>query len=233
MGDKGKMKLNIVSIPLIEFVVLWLICCTSANVSLKASPLRSSVDYEQMIKRIEAVQASKDMNKMEELAREIQTKWSKVDVDQYSTLMQNICRTMLFSSMGREKQTFPIVEKYSLLALQRKEEIPAATEANFVSYLLAQEGCYLSAKKLNNKDWTSYRVARASISLHALGRIAKKTDPNFDFSKIPLIHAIPPIGAMDNFETPEKIADPKLRSEYEAIIKANDATKAKYSRVVA
>ena len=90
--------------------------------------------------------------------------------------------------------------------------MPVLAEADLVSYILPQEYRFLLKKTLTDKDWTIYRQARASISLHLLGRITQETDPNFDFNKVPVISSMPPTAA-----------DPKLRTEYEASISTDEA----------
>lgn len=215
--------------PLFIFTVLLLDHPAIASHPQVPTEKVRSTDFEHMIKLIEVTRASKDMNKMESLAQEIQTNWSKADTDQYSTLMDDICNVMLFSSMGREKQMFPIVEKYALLALDNRDVLPVLAEADFVSYLLPQENRYLLQKNQTDSNWVRYRKIRASISLHALGRIANQTDPHFDFSKIPIISINPPVGSgLDSGSSPQDVVDPKLRAEYEVNIKNNDAVNDNY-----
>lgn len=223
------MKLTAVSLLLIAFMSWSLPCHVLANDSPEPFQPRTPIEFEQMAERIDASYTSKDILKMESLAKEIQIQWSKADTDQYSELMARICHAFLFSGFAKPSQESILAEKYALLALKRKDDLPALTEADLVSDLLPQEDRFLSEKTLKDKDWASYRIARASISLHALGRIAKATDRNFDFSKLP-IDARPPLGAngIGTGMSPELITDPKVRADYEARIKASEVINAKY-----
>lgn len=216
-----------------SLLVVSLAWCGSCSVSadtLKLAQPKQSFEYNQMVERINAARASKDIAKMESLAEKIQTNWSEASIDQYSTLMDKICSAILFSSMSHENQIFPVVNKYALLALKRKGDMPVLIEADFVSYLLPQEGKLFTRRTLKGKDWVEYRSVRTAIALHALGRVEKETDQNFDFSRTPLLQVSPPLAAgVDSGTSPENVADPKLRAEYEASIKANDAINDKYN----
>ena len=195
-----------------------------ADVSPK--PLQSglSSDYRQITQRIDAVRTSDDINTLPILAQEIQSKWFNADIIQYSALINRFCYVTLLSKLGKQDEGTAIVSRYALLALARKEEMSVTTEANVVDYLQPQERKILLNNTLSSKDWENYRNERASISLHLLGRISNETNPHFDFSRVPKLNVAPPLAApVDSGASPQDVADPKLRAEYEASIKANQA----------
>ena len=188
-----------------------------------------SIAFEQMVKRIDAAAASKDSTGAENLAKEIQADWVKAEPDRYGILMDKVCDAILYSDLYNQGHESAVAEKYALLALKRKEMLPVLTEADLVGYLLPVESKFLWLKTGKDQNLARYRALIASNSLHILGRIATKTNPRFDFSKVPMINIAPPVGAgLDSGSSPEDVADPKLRAEFEANIKANDATNAKY-----
>ena len=187
-------------------------------------------EYTQLIKRINAARASDDGSNLVELARLIQNKWVDADIVQYSTLMDKICFAILFSSLGHQDEGPSVVDRFALRALARKQEMPVETEADLVGYIQPQEYKLLLKNTLSNKEWAIYRKARAEISLHLLGHINAETDLHFDFSRLPTTEAEPPLeAAVDSGTSPEAVADPKLRAEYEASIKANEAITDKFN----
>ena len=202
-------------------------CLVSAdNTAFRAN---LSIACNQMVERINVAHAAHDTVKMENLADEIQDKWSKTDIQYYGVLIDKVCYAILIPNMSQQNPRAAITEKYALLALKRRDELSVAMEANFVSYLLPQEGNFLLKRTLKGQDWVSYRSVKAAITLHTLGRIEKEMDRNFNFSKIPLLQVAPPLAAaVDSGTSPESVSDPKLRAEYEASIKANDAINDKY-----
>lgn len=206
---------------------------SSANLVLAGSTqstsrTKLSAEYNHMVERIDAVRASGDSNKMKELAQLIQDQWHDDSVVQYSTLVDKICYAILSSSIGKEDDGTATVEKYSLLALANKDSLPVLTEADLVGYLQPQEHKALLKNTLSQKDWADYRDARASIALHLLGRISTEIDPHFDFSRVPMLNVAPPLAApVDSGASPQDVADPKLRAEYEASIRANEAFNSK------
>jgi len=219
---------------LLTYVVLFALigcllpCWALAGVPLKPSQSDPTSDYRQIMQRIDAVRTSNDNSTLPILAQEIQSKWSNADIIQYSALINRFCYVTLLSTLGKQDEGTAIVSKYALLALARKEEMSVTTEANLVNYLQPQERKILSNNTLSSKDWENYRNERASISLHLLGRISRMADRTFDFSRIPDINVTPPPGA--NFPSgtsPDDVTDPKLRAEYEASIKANEAFNSK------
>lgn len=210
-------------------------CLLPCYVSADILPqVRSSAEYKQAMERINAIRASNDSVAIKAVAQQIQREWVNADPVQYSEIMDNLCYTVLFSRLGNQDEKSTIVEKYALLALARKEEMPVLIEADLVGYLQPQEYKTLFKNTLSKKNWTDYRKARASIALHLLGRINTQTDPNFDFSGIRIFNDIPPtLKKYPSGILPETVSDPKLRAEYEAYIKAEEAFRIKNNEQLA
>lgn len=163
--------------------------------------------------------ASKDLGRMEGVAKEIHAKWRGEAPASYGRLMVDVVVSFRNGRFNDERQ-YLLAQQYARLALQKASDLPLQVELCLLGYL--REDLDRKAAANLGEPWPSYRAAKAALSLHGWQRLEEAIDPSWDRNDLPLINTplpngVPGVAGMD----PAGIADPVVRAEYEAAVQRN------------
>lgn len=195
-----------------------------ANVSCMAGNSEFSRDHQRVIEMRE----SKQIDKFEDLAKDIEKKWSQTDKSSYGTLMALTLRSWEYACKTSDKKVpFDQIHEYAHTALStydpnKTDNISIEAEFELVG-VLHEKYSYLKGKQ-SDQAWEQARRKGHERWLHAWLRLEKAIDKNWDINDMPVENVSPPEGISGpGFPgmPPELIKDPLLRAKYEKAIREN------------
>ena len=229
-------------------LVVFLVMALSPMIFCWANNNEFSHDY----LRITELREANNITSLENLAKEIQNKWSQSDKQAYGSLMVHMLRSWRTASkrVGKEPSE-KLIREYAEQVLStydpnKPDNISIESEFDLVSFLYEQYE--YSKGKLANQEWNKNRRKGTERWSHAWQRLEDAIDENWDPNDIPEANVSPPKGiGIPGIPgmSPELIKDPVLRAEYEKAIERNHEkvkihneqiklrnTKKMYSRIV-
>ena len=192
------------------------------NVSCMAGESEFAYDH----KRITEMRESKETDKFDDLAKDIQSKWSRSDKSTYGNLMVHTLKSWV-SVCKRTNEKIPTdrIQEYASIVLAtydpaKIDNISIATELELVSVLY--EKYSYSKGKQSDQDWEQVRHKGHEKWLHAWLRLEKAIDRDWDINDAPEENVPLPEG-VSGFPgmSPELIKDSLLRLQYEKAIREN------------
>ena len=229
-------------------LVVFLVMALSPMIFCWANNNEFSRDY----LRISELREAKNITSFENLAKEIQNKWSQRDKQAYGSLMVHMLRSWRSASKRVEKKPpEKLIRQYAEQVLStydsnKPDNISIESEFDLVSILYEQYE--YSKGKLANQEWSKNRRKGTERWFHAWRRLENAIDEDWDPNDIPEANVSPPKGiGIPGIPgmSPELIKDPVLRAEYEKAIEKNREkvkirneqiklrnTKKMYSRIV-
>lgn len=207
---------------------------TTANEPIKINQNTVTEEYQQKLSRLDVISRAigGDLTEMETIAQNVQNNRIQLGEERYSTLIWTICRVLDSHDFGipNSAKRYNLVRKYATLALQQNEEMSLRTETGL---LLCMPGQTQSSKSpIPVEVWIAQRVEETKLWLHALQRLNKEIDPNFNLSRRYLPYINPPPG-YENFPSPvspEVIKDPQVRAKYAAALAENVHKSEEYAK---
>ncbi|GEM_PF-3463523 len=138
------------------------------------------VEAEKMRKRMFKVGKTKNLNALVALADEIEATWVQKDVMFYASLMVDICGELNSADYDDDRQ-YLFLRKYTKLALEKADQMPAEFEVRLLGFLSGNIEYVL--KLVKEEDWSQDRTGRTKLWCHAWGHLEKEIDENHDVSK--------------------------------------------------
>lgn len=168
-------------------------------------------------------------------AHEIHLRWARRELNMglYARLMLEAVQHLDSGKFHDRNQRiirdqYTLAEHHRLMLLEFAEDLPLEVEVELLHHELGREYRF-EEKSL----WPGQRRRQAERLLHGWKRLRDAADPDFDFANpgfvspnaVPIPKGVSPaIGGM----SPEGIADPKLRAEYEKAMAENSRRAGEY-----
>jgi hypothetical protein len=181
--------------------------------------------------RIDEAREEGTKSNFDTLAAELQKKWSASDKRSYGTLMANVL-TSWQSAYQNAHAEAPVkqIRTYAqsvLASYDPNKTDNIGIEAEFEVVRLLYTDCPYSRGTRSDQEWEAARRQAPEAWLHTWSRLQKTIDKNWDANDCGQANVWVP-GVMPGI-SPERVADPALRAEYEKAIAANARKAAVYS----
>ncbi len=184
-------------------------------------------EYKQDLSRIVFLDKSRDLNGVERLAEEIETKWGRRNKEYYANLMLEVCKP-LSSGQFKDDRQYSLARKYAILALEEPDKIPLETEVALVGHVMSDMVIPTAPK---GQEWVQQRKTDMKVCFHAWKRLKDAIDPSWDPNDMPLDNVPSPPGTtVSAGAAAHHIKDPKLRAEYKAAIEKNRQKAERYTK---
>ena len=195
---------------------------------IHAARLNPQQQLQRDLAHLEIFLNNKDLDGFVKAADELEKNWSQEGGEYYGRLMLNISNLVV--NGFQDDRIDRLSQKYAFEALAHADSFSLDLETKLLAFIandLAQD----TASPAAVSEWNKERNTKAKLWLHALQRLERETDRNFNFSDHPTMKVMPPQGTgLPAGVAPEAIKDPKMREQYQAAIDANAKKAREYDR---
>lgn len=177
----------------------------------------SGNDYQADIDRLITLR-SQPLDELIGLANQLETKWRRIDWNQYARIMIYVCSEIANRGLNdvRVRQQ---TEHFARVALSHSNMYLWEYQSSLVGWFGHERS------SSTDSAWLRERREKTEIWLQALRRLEKQTDPGFDINdrkNLPSMRVIPPYETnLPAGSPPSAIKDPHLRAKYEAELADN------------